>query len=299
MTLLARLEQAIKDTTSTLYQGHVTCSVDPTFVAGLSATANALAFMHSPDANVQRVLEKYSRMEVPEGPVDVSCFAIKLKWNSIEQDLWVLNPRLFDKKACKVWPHDIIRALGLQGTVSEMWLTPKKLVAVGLQNTLASAIEFEPSVRSDDLPTIDATLLKAGLTYKVVMDDKRAQAVQRLTPEEKQSIFETFKQFDQNGDNTISREEAMMFAEARTDRNKAAIEAQYQAFVAEHPGEIDKAEETRDQHLQNLKEAEHALINMFENADTDGDGELSMNEFALAEAWWMKSTMNPEKLALF
>ena len=91
----------------------------------------------------------------------------------------------------------------------------------------------------------------------------------------------------------------MLHAEARTDRNKAAIEAQYREFLEEHPDEQDKAEETRETHLQNLKEAEHSLISMFENADMDGDGQLSMNEFALAEAWWMKSTMNPEKLALF
>ena len=90
----------------------------------------------------------------------------------------------------QVWPHDIIRALGLQGTVQEMWLTPRRLVPVGLQTNLSSVIDFEPSVKSDNLPTIDATLLKAGLTYKVVMDDKRSNALQRLTPEEKASIKE-------------------------------------------------------------------------------------------------------------
>ena len=111
--------------------------------------------------------------------------------------------------------------------------------------------------------------------------------------------MQTFDQFDNDGNGSISREEAMLHAEARTDKNKAAIEAQYMAFLEEHPDEQDKAEETRDTHLQNLKEAEHSLITMFENADMDGDGQLSINEFALAEAWWMKSTMNPSKLALF
>ena len=71
-----------------------------------------------------------------------------------------------------------------------MWLTPRRLVPVGLQTNLTSVIDFEPSVKSDNLPTIDATLLKAGLTYKVVMDDKRSNALQRLTPEEKAHIKE-------------------------------------------------------------------------------------------------------------
>ena len=34
-------------------------------------------------------------------------------------------------------------------------------------------------------------------------------------------------------------------------------------------------------------------------ADIDGNGELSEQEFYLAEAWWMKSTLNPTKVALF
>jgi Ca2+-binding EF-hand superfamily protein len=48
-----------------------------------------------------------------------------------------------------------------------------------------------------------------------------------------------------------------------------------------------------------VDEAEAALLDMFRKADTDGDGSISYNEFALAEAWWMNSTLNPTKVSLF
>ena len=52
-------------------------------------------------------------------------------------------------------------------------------------------------------------------------------------------------------------------------------------------------------HYQRLEEAERRMIDMLLSADTDGDGGLTKMEFALAEAWWLSSTMNPSKAGLF
>jgi hypothetical protein len=38
---------------------------------------------------------------------------------------------------------------------------------------------------------------------------------------------------------------------------------------------------------------------MFDAADTNGDGILSFTEFMLAEAWWLRSTLNPENAHMF
>ena len=46
-------------------------------------------------------------------------------------------------------------------------------------------------------------------------------------------------------------------------------------------------------------EAEEKLLDQFQRADIDGNGLLSWREYCLAEAWWMSSNINPEKVALF
>ena len=62
---------------------------------------------------------------------------------------------------------------------------------------------------------------------------------------------------------------------------------------------IQAAELARAQHVQQLREAQNKLLALFEAADVNGDGIVSYKEFFLAEVWWLRCVMNPDKSHLF
>lgn len=41
------------------------------------------------------------------------------------------------------------------------------------------------------------------------------------------------------------------------------------------------------------------MLKMFNMADVNGDGSLNFTEFLLAEAWWMRCSINPDHAHLF
>ena len=320
------LKRAHSDARSLLYQGMVTANVDASFAVGLKKGSgsvgsiagggsvgggggaadltNILSYLNSPDEAVQRIFDRYKTAPVPETAIEVSCFSVVLVWQKVLKEMWVLNPRLAgNRNACLVYPHDVKRALGLTGTVHERYITPHRLVPLDLMPGMSAPIPFLPSPRSNGLPCIDATLLKSGLKYRVDFEDSRADALSHLSEDEKAKINEAFRQFDANGDGSISRTEAMNYAQQRTATGRAAVEQQFQAYVTgdERPTaeEVAKAESTKEAQLQALEDAEQQLMSMLEKADIDGDGALNYEEFSLAEAWWFNSTMNPEKVSLF
>ena len=52
-------------------------------------------------------------------------------------------------------------------------------------------------------------------------------------------------------------------------------------------------------HNAKLREAEEKMIDMFQKADLDENGQLDWQEYSLAEAWWLSSSCNPDKVELF
>lgn len=63
--------------------------------------------------------------------------------------------------------------------------------------------------------------------------------------------------------------------------------------------DLSNAESNKAQYLQSLQEAQNTLLRMFEAADMNGDGVISFTEFIMAEAWWLRCTINPERAHLF
>ena len=53
------------------------------------------------------------------------------------------------------------------------------------------------------------------------------------------------------------------------------------------------------EHLAKIQEAEEKMVLMFNSADIDGNGLLSWTEYSLAEAHWLSSSINPDKVNLF
>ncbi len=323
----ALLKASHADTRSILYQGMVTANVDASFALAISGGgvggggggggggvggggggdgSNLLSYLNSPDQAVQRIFNRYKSAPAPEKAIEISCFSIVLVWEEMKsmKEMWVLNPRLAgNRNACLVYPHDVKRALGISGTVHERFITPQRLVPLDLMPGMSAPLPFLPSPRSGGLPCIDATLLKSGLKYRVDFDDSRQSAIAHLSDEERQQINEAFLEFDANGDGSISRAEAMAYAQRRTVAGRAAIEEQFRNYITgeDRPTaeEVAKAETSKEAQLSALEDAEQQLMTMLEKADIDGDGDLSKDEFFLAEAWWMSSTLNPEKVLLF
>ena len=62
---------------------------------------------------------------------------------------------------------------------------------------------------------------------------------------------------------------------------------------------IKSAELFKSQQLQQLREAQSKMLGLFEAADVNGDGVISNTEFLLAEIWWLRCTMNPQRDHLF
>jgi hypothetical protein len=82
--------------------------------------------------------------------------------------------------------------------------------------------------------------------------------------------------------------------------HRQKIDQQFQGYLQSNPTQVEDAEKLRQpQHLAKLAEAEAKLLDQFQRADIDGNGLLSWREYCLAEAWWMSSNINPEKVALF
>ena len=193
-------------------------------------------------------------------------------------------------------------AFGFSGTMQELWIEPVALVPIGMPKALSQPIKFEPSARINGGVAINASRLKADLTYELVCDDFRTAVRDSLTEEEFDQIQEVFDRLDINGDGTVSRKEFEAMVRARVLQRKEIIEQKYQDTISNtrlSEEDMFVAEEFKRQHFQHLNESQSKLIKMYEAADINGDGSLNFDEFLLAEAWWMHSTLNPERAHLF
>uniref|UniRef100_A0A7S1XS08 EF-hand domain-containing protein n=1 Tax=Phaeomonas parva TaxID=124430 RepID=A0A7S1XS08_9STRA len=293
------IDVKLRDPNSGLLSGLVTCKLDVSFFeCGMKPRT-----MRSAEPRVQAVLDKYTNMQIPAGVLDLSRFKITLEFEGTVKPLLVPNPRVLRRRACYIWPYEVKEALGVLGTVLDTWMEPIALVPQQLEDFLASPVPFRPSASHEGLKVIDARLLKAGAHYVVEFEDRRSELLDLLADEEHDLIVEKFRAFDTNNNGAISRDEAQAYARARSDEGREKIDAQYEAFIAQAGNNseeaIKEAEAQRDAHYSKIMEAEAKLLDMLARADTDGDGTLRLEEFAMAEAWWMRSTLNASRVELF
>lgn len=304
--LLHLLKDFVSDRSSPLHRGAVTCTVDPNYTLTLASSDqpsredDRLPYI-SADPAIQKILQKYQDVQVPQDVIDVTHFSIRLNCDQREVTISVPNPLILRKKHCLLWAHDVKKAIGYMGNMQELWVDPIALVPRGLPKAYSDPIPFKASPAHDGAMVIHASKLKADLAYDVLCEDHRDDVLQMLTSEEQEEIEALFRQYDVNGDGKISRRELEDMIRERTAERKSVIDTKIQDFLQENASAdaISRAEEFKRVNYQHLTEAQAKLIKMFEMADIDGDGTVSHAEFLLAEAWWMRCALNPENVNLF
>lgn len=312
--LLHSLHEMIRDTSSLLYNGGVTSKLDPSFAlnfvdrlpssAQTGATSGSATMMDgifSESMEVMKVMQRYLDVVIPDDFVTHTHFNITLYFEGRIGLVSVPNPAVLAKRHCALWPFEVKQALGFIGTMQELWIDPVELVPRDTA-TKAAPIPFSPSVRCGGQLIINAVHLTPDCSYDVKCIDRRDDALNSLSQEEMDSIKETFQQCDLDGDGGISKAEMEEIVRSRTQDRKAAIEQKFQLFIRENEmsrEDLEYFDDLKTQYLQQLQEAQVRMLEMFEAADLNSDGSISFTEFILAEAWWLRCTINPDRVHLF
>jgi len=303
--MLWTVHQLWADRSSALYKGLVTCKLDSSYSSNLVEKTEDDAdevIPYSTDLQVLQVMERYKDVHTPPDYVDLTHFFIELHFESRVVHIKIPNPLILRKRCCALWPFEVKQALGFMGNMQELWIEPVALVPQGMPKLLSQPIHFEPSVRASGAKLINASLLKAEQSYEVQCEDRREEALDALSQDEMDQIKETFNQCDINGDGGISKSEMAELVRHRTQERRTTIEEKFQAYISESDiskSEIKSAEMTKAMLLQSLLETQSKLLGMFESIDVNDDGSISFTEFVMAEAWWLKCTLNPDRAHLF
>jgi len=299
--LLKSLHEMVTDTTSVLYNGYITCKLDPTYSQNL-VESEASEELFSADARVLSVMNRYKDIYLADDHEDKSHFLITLAFENEEFPLSVPDITYMRQRHAFVWPFEIKQALGIVGTMQEHWVEPVALVPKNVARNLSHPVRFEPSVRMGGQVCINAARLIPGALYEVECDDLRTEVLMNLSDDEMMEIKRTFEQYDVNRDGSVAKAEIDQLVRKRTKDRRDIIEQKFNEFLNE-PGvseaEIAQAQENKRQHMQACTEAQIRLLKMFESADLNGDGQLSLTEFMLAESWWLRCTLNPSHAHLF
>ena len=299
MNLLTMLE----DQSSPLFRGFVTCKLDPSYAKNFPSQDIFDLELFSSEQHIENILKKYGEIVVPPDSLDFSFFSVILEFEGIFKQLSIPNPRIFGPKLCVLWPYEVKAALGFTGTMQDLWVEPVALVPRGLPPDMTFPITFEGcsmlGLDDDGQPhvAISANRLKAGLTYEVKVDDYREDVINTLTKKEKAHIKSIFDRFDLDNSGDLNREEAEALVRDRVATRKEEIDSNFAAYLKSVHSEEDakRADELRLMYHQSLQESQNRLVKLYEAADMNGDGTISFTEFLLAEAWWLRCTLDPNK----
>lgn len=298
---LQKLHQMVTDSTSALYNGYITCKLDPCYSQNLVDSEDTDEIFSS-ESRVLSIMNRYKDVHLDVGHEDKSHFLITLSFENDEYPLMVPDITYMRQRHAFVWPFEIKQALGMTGTMQEHWVEPTALVPKNVARNLSHPVKFEQSVRVGGQVCINAARLIPGALYEVECDDLRTEVLMNLSDDEMLQIKKTFEQYDINGDGNVAKVEIDKLVRLRTKERRDIIEQKFQERIQEggiSDAEIKQAEESKRQHMQACTEAQIRLLKMFEASDLNGDGNLSLTEFMLAESWWLRCTLNPSHAHLF
>jgi hypothetical protein len=146
--LLTKLAKLMRNPSSALFKGFVTCKLDRSFALNLEpssapavdsplkpqqpeydddeneehssivdnraiAAAPTEMVPFSPDSEVLRLMNKYKDVQLQPTFVDMSHITIYLCYEERRRPISVLNPFIFRKRCCGLWPFEVKQALGI------------------------------------------------------------------------------------------------------------------------------------------------------------------------------------------
>ena len=145
--LLTKLVKLMRNPSSALFKGFVTCKLDRSFALNLEPTSAPLNDSYaqsqqpeydeddnehssimdnrtiavapvevvpfSPDSEVLRLMHKYKDVQLEPSFVDMSHFTIYLCFEERRRPISILNPFIFRKRSCGLWPFEVKQALGI------------------------------------------------------------------------------------------------------------------------------------------------------------------------------------------
>jgi hypothetical protein len=123
--ILWHLHEMVVDKTSPLYQGFITCKLDSSYSKNLiesNSDTGDIEFV-SPDENIQDIFQRYKDIAVPEDEVDITHFTVYLEFEGVKRPFRPLNPLVLKDRDCAIYPFEIRQALGLEGTMQEIFLS--------------------------------------------------------------------------------------------------------------------------------------------------------------------------------
>ena len=279
------LHDYLHDESSILFKGEITHLIDPTYSKHImDYDEDPDIELFSPNNRVLSILKRYKDIQLTTEFINITFFTIYLTFESHTRALEVPNPLALPRRDCSISPFEVKQALGLVGTLQELWIEPLALIPKGMPKALSQPIVFEPSARLNDAVIIHASRLKAGLTYEVQCEDYRGEVLRSLSDEEMDSIKEIFDEYDANGDGSISKVEMEDLIRYRTEDRIDIINKKFDDLLSDvtlSKEDIQRAEEAKRQHMQHIDESKTRVIQMFDAADVNGDGMLSFTEFWL------------------
>ena len=103
-------------------------------------------------------------------------------------------------------------------------------------------LHFEPSSAHDGNPIVWAAYLETGAVYEVTMEDRREDALRRLTDEQRQHIADSFRAFDEDDSGSVSRVELETHIRSRNEVRRRKIDEQCASYKAKFPARAAEAD---------------------------------------------------------
>ena len=222
----------VTDSTSPLYNGYITCKLDPCYSQNLVDSSDADEIFSS-ESRVLSVMNRYKDVHLSADHEDKSHFLITLAFENDEYPLMVPDITYMRQRHAFVWPFEIKQALGMTGTMQEHWIEPTALVPKNVARNLSHPVKFEPSVRVGGQVCINAARLIPGALYEVECDDLRTEVLMNLSDSEMLEIKRTFEQYDVNGDGNVAKAEIDKLVRKRTKDRRDIIEQKFKERIQE------------------------------------------------------------------
>lgn len=134
----------------------------------------------------------------------------------------VMNPSVHRSALAVIWQHEVKEALGVLGSLADMWLVPLAL------RRKKKVLPFQPSEHHGGLAVLACKLLTPGAQYEVQMEDRRSELYELLHEQDQRAVRSIFDAHDPSRSGVIERQHCERHVVERTAKRRRLILEQYQ-----------------------------------------------------------------------